>query len=110
MCCRLRAVVACVVVLISSSAVGGQVQDDRVALVVEPGRPLRVRLNERVTIEHVGQIGTATVADPVFAYDRVVIPAGAAVTGHIAGFAPLSRWARVRSYVLGDCTPQTAPV
>ena len=110
MSCRLRAVVACVVVLISSSAVGGQVQDDRVALIVEPGRPLRVRLNERVTIEHVGQIVTATVADPVFAYDRVVIPAGAAVTGHIASFASPSRWARARTIVRGDFTPQRTPV
>ena len=64
MSCRLRAVVACVVVLISSSAVGGQVQDDRVALVVEPGRPLRVRLNERVTIEHVGYSDQQVLDDP----------------------------------------------
>src|SRR5207302_1136818 len=71
---------------------------------------LGVRLNERVTIEHVGQIVTATVADPVFAYDRVVIPAGAAVTGHIARFASPSRWARARTIVRGDFTPQRTPV
>jgi len=110
MSCRLRAVVACVVVLISSIGVHGQVQDDRVALVVAAGRPLRVRLSERVTIKHVGQIVTATVADPVYAYDRVAIPAGAAVTGHIAKLGSPSRWARARSIARGDFTPQRTPV
>src|SRR5439155_14336010 len=110
MSCRLRAVVACVVVLISSSAVGGQVQDDRVALVVAAGRPLRVRLNERVTIEHVGQIVTATIVDPVYAYDRVVIPPGATVTGHIARLESPSRWSRARAMFGGDFTPRRTPV
>jgi len=69
-----------------------------------------VRLNDRVTIEHVGQIVTATVADPVCAYDRIVIPAGAAVTGHIAKLGSPSRWARARTILRGDFTPQRTPV
>lgn len=110
MSCRLRGVLACVVVLTSSGAVRGQTPDDRVALVVAAGRPLRVRLSERVKIEHVGQIVTATIADPVYAYDRVVIPAGAAVTGHIAKLGSPSRWTRARSIVRGDFTPEHTPL
>jgi len=110
MSCRFRALVACVCVALSASSVRGQVPDDRIALVVAAGRPLRVRLNDRVAIEHVGQIVTATVVDPVYAYDRVVIPPGTTVTGHIARLESPSRWSRARAMLGGDFTPRRTPV
>lgn len=110
MSCRLRAMVACVCVVASPSLVRGQLRDDRVALVVAAGRPLRVRLNDRVKIDHVGQIVTGTVVDSVYAYDRVVIPSGTTVTGHIAGLESPSRWSRARAMLGGDFTPRRMPV
>lgn len=58
-------------------------QDDSVDLGVDAGRPLRVALAARVRVKRVGQPVTATLVEPVYAYDRIVIPAGAKVVGSI---------------------------
>ena len=106
---RFRAVAASALLLVSTRAVCGQVPDDRAALTVAAGRPLRVRLTDRVEIKHVGQVVTATVVDPIYAYDRVVIPSGATVTGHIARLESPSRWTRARTMLGGDFSPQHTP-
>ena len=107
---RLRTVLACALIVAASSVVDGQAPGDRVMLVVAAGRPLRVRLDQRITISHVGQIVTAVVVDPVYAYDRVVIPAGTTVTGHITTFETPSKWSRARLIFGGDFTPPRTPV
>ena len=56
---------------------------ESIDLVVAAGRPLRVALDERVRVKRVGQPVTATVVEPVYAYDRIVVPAGAKVLGRI---------------------------
>ena len=48
-------------------------QEATVELVVEKGRPLRVALAETSTVKRVGQVVTATLKEPVYAYDRIVI-------------------------------------
>ena len=73
------------------------------------GRPLRVRLTDRVEIKHVGQPVTATVVDPIYAYDRIVVPSGATVTGHIARLESPSRWTRARTMFGGDFSPHYTP-
>jgi len=55
-----------------------------VELVVETGRPLRVVLSDTSTVKRVGQIVTATLIEPVYAHDRIVIPAGTEVRGRVA--------------------------
>lgn len=57
--------------------------DDSIELVVAAGRPLRIALDRRVRVKRVGQPVTATVVEPVYAYDRIVVPAGARVVGTI---------------------------
>jgi hypothetical protein len=76
-----------------------------IPLVVQRGRPLQVRLDERVTIHQIGQPVTGTVIEPVYAYDRIVIPAGTRVRGHIAAFGHTSKLARARTILAGDFTP-----
>jgi hypothetical protein len=56
-------------------------EGDTIELVVAAGRPLRVALDRRLRVKRVGQAVTATVVEPVYAYDRVVVHAGAKVTG-----------------------------
>jgi hypothetical protein len=73
--------------------------------VVKSGRPLQIRLDERVTIHQIGQPVSGTVIEPVYAYDRVVIPAGAKVRGHIAEFGHTSKLSRARTILAGDFTP-----
>src|SRR6266702_4222290 len=50
-----------------------------IELVVDAGRPLQVALDQRVSVKRVGQPVTGTLVDPVYGYDRILIPAGTKV-------------------------------
>ena len=107
---RSRALILCVCAASSATPLRAQSETDRVTLVVATGRPLRVRIDDRITIKRVGQAVKASVIDPVYAYDRIVIPAGATVTGEIVRFKSTSRWSRVQAWLRGDLTPPRTPV
>jgi hypothetical protein len=81
-------------------------QPASVALTVEAGRPLRVALSERVRIERAGQRLVGVLVDPLYAYDRIVVPAGAVVHGHIERFDEPSRFLRAQALASGDFSPQ----
>jgi hypothetical protein len=110
MSCHVRVAIVCSLVVTLSGVIRAQAPAEPVSLIVAAGRPLRVRVTDRVAIKRVGQIVTAAVIDPVFAYDRVVIPSGATVTGHVAGFEEPPRWSRLRAKLAGDFTPQHTPI
>jgi hypothetical protein len=76
-----------------------------VELVVETGRPLRVVLSDTSMVKRVGQIVTATLVEPVYAHDRIVIPAGTQVRGRIAALESPSKASRARSMLAGDFSP-----
>jgi hypothetical protein len=78
---------------------------EAVALVVQAGTPLRVALDQRVKVKHVGQAVTATVVEPVYAFDRIVVPAGARVVGHLEKLEGPSKGTRLRAMLGGDFTP-----
>jgi len=75
-----------------------------VPLRVESGTPLRLyithrawyRMNERVD---------AKFAEAVWAFDRIVIPAGTVVHGQVIRLKPISGMMRARAIVGGDFTP-----
>jgi hypothetical protein len=110
MSCRFRPVILFFLVLFTSSAARVAADEAQVQLVVAAGRPIRARLNKQITIKDIGQVIKATVIDPVYAYDRIVIPAGTTVTGYIAEFEVPSRWSRARTMLGGDFTPQRKPL
>src|ERR1017187_8657995 len=60
---------------------------------VPSGVPLRVALERRVAIKHVGEPIQGRLVDPVYVYDRLVLPARSIVEGHIAkiGGVPIGR-------------------
>ena len=74
-------------------------------LVVGEGTPLRVALDRRVVIERVGQPIEAVLVDPLFAYDRIVMPAGTRVLGHVARRTSVSKKRRTLAMLSGDFTP-----
>jgi hypothetical protein len=76
-----------------------------VALELKAGRPFRVALDQKVSIKRVGQSVTGTVVEAVWAYDRIVIPAGTHVRGRIVSIDSGSRIARARAYLGGDLSP-----
>ena len=76
-----------------------------VDLVVAAGRPLRVALHDRLRIRRVGQPVTGTLVDPVYAYDRVVLPAGTKVVGRVEALEGPSAGARLRALLRLDFSP-----
>src|SRR5690348_3527432 len=68
-----------------------------VELVVPTGRALRVTLTDNTTLHRVGQRVTGRVTEPVYAYDRVVLPEGTLVEGTITKLQQPSKLARMRS-------------
>ncbi len=74
-------------------------------LVIEAGRPLRLLLDDRVRVTRVGQPVTATLAEDVYAYDRVVIPSGSKILGHVAKLESVPGAARAAAMLGGNFTP-----
>jgi len=76
----------------------------RMALNVPSGAPLRLYLTERVP-KRAGAPVEAKLLEPVFAFDREVIPAGAVVEGQVSRTQPIGKRQRVRAIISGDFTP-----
>jgi hypothetical protein len=74
-------------------------------LVAEAGRPLRIALDARVRVRRVGQPLTGTLIDPLYAYDRIVVPAGTVVRGHVEALEREPKLARIQSLAAGDFSP-----
>jgi hypothetical protein len=106
-----RSIAAASIVLCSLGPSYAFGQDgDLVDLVVKPGRPLRVALDERVTIKRTGQPIAATIVEPVYAYDRIVVPAGTRVLGHVQQLVDPTTMARLQSVAGGDLSPNRGVV
>jgi hypothetical protein len=79
-------------------------QNVAIPLTVDPGVPLRLYLTQRLSMR-VGEAATAKVIEPVYVFDRMVIPAGAEVSGHVARLDPVSKMAQTQSILGGNFTP-----
>jgi hypothetical protein len=90
-----------IVTTIAAVRVAAQASDASLEIVVASGRPLRVALDERVMVKRVGQRVTGVLVEAIYVYDRVVLPAGARVVGHIAALENASKVTRARA-MLGE--------
>ena len=61
-----------------------------VPLDVPAGTPLAVVLDKEVRLRKVGQPVHGKIAEPVYAFDKVVVPAGSEISGSVTGIADLS--------------------
>jgi hypothetical protein len=75
-----------------------------IPLTVPAGFPLRVYLTRRAP-KKVGEPVHAKLLEPVFAFDREVVPAGAEVSGRVIRLTPAPRTQRAASMLAGDFTP-----
>ncbi len=75
-----------------------------VALRAGAGVPLRLYLTKRLRMKN-GAPVEAKLLEPVYAFDREVLPEGTTVTGRVNGFRPAPRIVRVQSILGGDFTP-----
>lgn len=77
-------------------------------LVVPEGAPLRVILTGKAPFKR-DQPVHGRLIEPVFAFDREVLPEGTEVIGHITGFKNGPRLARITSLAGGNFTPLREP-
>ena len=83
---------------------GAKGQEVPVHLQVEAGNPLRLYITKRVRYR-VGESVPAKVMEPVWAFDRIAIPAGAVVQGKVVKLDPVPKMARTQAILGGDFTP-----
>ncbi|HEV2385827.1 MAG TPA: hypothetical protein VGS20_01100 [Candidatus Acidoferrales bacterium] len=82
-----------------------------IELVVPRGTPIRVALEKKIPIKKNGDPVAARVVEPVYAFDRVVIPAGSELTGKVSKVIPATKTRRTEAILNGDFTPlRTAEV
>jgi type IV secretory pathway VirB10-like protein len=86
-------------------------------LPAEPGPPqivplsvpkqtsLQVALDQELKVKRVGQSVSARLVDPVYAFDRLVVPAGSEIRGCITKIEPLSGTKRTLAGLDGDFSP-----
>lgn len=79
-------------------------QNHAVRLEVPAQTPLRLYLTHRIWYRRDEPV-QAKVAEPVWAFDRIVIPAGSIVDGKISSLQPVTAMRRVRAIAGGDFTP-----
>jgi hypothetical protein len=76
-----------------------------ISLTVPANTPIHVALDKEVRIQKVGQVITGHVVDPVYAFDRLVIPVGTEATGRITKLQGPSNKSRTLSALNADFTP-----
>jgi hypothetical protein len=90
--------------LLLGLTIAGYAEPLRIPLRVPAGSALRVYLIKKVPFR-LGAPVEARVAEPVWAFDRVVIPKGAIAQGSVTRLIPVSRFARATLLMSGDFTP-----
>jgi len=77
----------------------------RISLRLPEGTALRIAIDQRTRISHVGEEVRGHVVDAVYAFDEPVIPAGSVVTGRVTEIAPVPVWQRAEAYANGNFSP-----
>ncbi len=91
--------------LASASPLLAQSSEPTVALTVSAGRSMEVLVEDQISIKEIGQAVSGTLVEPIYAYDRIVAPAGTRVLGHIAALEDPSKVSRTQTMLQGDFTP-----
>lgn len=76
-----------------------------ISLTVPKKTPLQIVLPREVRIRKTGQVLRGRIVQPVYAFDRLVIPVGTEVTGRIAKIDPVPGKSRTLAFLNADFTP-----
>lgn len=76
-----------------------------VPLEVPRGTVLKVALDKEVRIRRVGQTVHAKLIEPVYAFDKLVVPAGSELSGRVASIEKVQTKTRVLSALNADLSP-----
>jgi len=74
-------------------------------LTVEEGTPIKVALDSDVRIRAVGQTIHGKTMEPVYAFDKLLIPVGTKVNGKVAAIDPVPKMARTMQAANGNFSP-----
>jgi hypothetical protein len=77
-----------------------------VVLSVPRGTPLQVALDQEIRVKRVGQPVHARIVEPVYAFDRLVVPVGSEVTGQVTKIGRISGGKRTIAVLDADFTPE----
>jgi len=76
-----------------------------IPLSVPKGTPVQIALDQEVRLRRVGQPIHARVVEPVYAFDKLVVPAGTEALGKVISVEHLSKGKRTTSALDADFTP-----
>jgi len=76
-----------------------------IVLKLPEGTALRIAMDERTRVGHIGEILRGHVVETVYAFDEPVIPEGSRVTGRVTEVLPVPKLQRVQAYFNGDFSP-----
>ena len=79
--------------------------NETIPLTVPKGTAVQVVLDKEVRVQKVGQSVHGRVAEPVFAFDKLVVPVGTEVTGQITQLEGVSVGKRTLDALNADFTP-----
>jgi hypothetical protein len=73
---------------------------------IPAGVPLRVALEHRVRIKRAGEAIQGRLVEPIYVFDRLVLPAGSVVEGHVAAIGGVPFRRRFTALMSGNLTPR----
>lgn len=76
-----------------------------IPLTVKPGEPIHVALEKSVRIKQTGVPVKGRIIQPVYVFNRKVIPAGSILLGKVVKIDPVSRKKRLEALANGNLTP-----
>ncbi len=74
-------------------------------MTMEEGTPIKVALDSEVRIRAVGQTIHGRTMEPVYAFDKLLIPVGTVVNGKVAAIDPVLKMARAMQAANGNFSP-----
>jgi hypothetical protein len=90
---------------LARGAIASQAAPNLIPLTVPTGTPLKVALDQEVRIQKVGQAVHGKIVEPVYAFDKLVVPAGTEVVGKISAIDRVPRIRRTVAAMNGDFSP-----
>jgi hypothetical protein len=88
-----------------SNSVPSPAPASSIPLTVPAGSPLKVALDQEVRIRRVGQPVHGKVVEPVYSFDKLVVPAGSEVIGEVAGIDSVSKLNRTAAAMNANFSP-----
>jgi hypothetical protein len=74
-------------------------------LTVPTGTPLKVALDREVRVQRVGQPVHGKIAEPVYAFDKLVVPVGTEIVGKISAIDRVPKTRRAAAALNGEFSP-----